>query len=98
MKSWAKLFLGFLFLMAVPFLAQADCVVLSSITGYTVSDYHNILIYRGDTPIALIKTFDFISNGSELRLLKDVVCSYDSSVFLLDGNEVIDVNDVKKLN
>lgn len=87
-------FLAFL----LPKMALADCVYLSNVTGYEVSNYHNIILYNGNTPIALMKIFSFIYQGSSLRLLKTgLICSYTSNVFLADENDTVDVNEVEKL-
>ena len=44
----------------------------------------------------LIKTYCYIYESSEITILKDEFCSYDSNVIVIDG-EVCDVNEVEFL-
>lgn len=93
-----KILLSIFLLFIWSSFACADCVDLSSATSYTVSNMHNILLYKHGAPFALVKTFSFIYPGSNLQTLKTAfVCSYDSSVFLLDGNDLVDVTQVTRL-
>lgn len=44
----------------------------------------------------LIKTYCYIYESSEISILKDEFCSYDTNVLVVDG-EVCDVNEVEFL-
>ena len=75
----------------------ADCVYgAKSKTQYVVLDSHTILLKGGIGSDILIKSLSFFSKNSELTILKDSFCSYDTAVLYVNG-EVVDVSVVKKL-
>ena len=76
--------------------ANADCVVGASIaTSYSILDSSTIII-NGPSKM-LIKTYcHCFYAGTQITVLKDSFCSYDSAVLYVDGTAV-DVQDVKRL-
>jgi hypothetical protein len=75
---------------------QADCIYgAKDSRSFQVID-SNTLILKGYKNI-LVKTFCFIYPSSNITVLKDSFCDYDSSVLYIDG-EVCDTNEVRDLN
>lgn len=76
----------------------ADCVLgAKDKTGFVVLDSHTIMLKGGYGPDIIIKTFASIYRSSEVSVLKDSFCSYDSAVLYIDG-EVADANQVTKID
>lgn len=103
-KKWIdkKLFITSLsmsILIAIhPQSALADCVYWAKEkTRFQVLDSTTIFLTGGVGGSILTKIFCCIYKTSELAVLKDSFCSYDSAVFYIDG-EVYDVRDVKKVD
>ncbi len=77
--------------------AHADCVINArSKTKVTIVDSHTIILSGGIGPDIMIKSWAFFNRFSEITVLKDSFCSYESDVLLVDG-QVEDVNQVTKL-
>jgi len=77
--------------------AIADCVYgAKNKTTFVVVDSHTILLKGGAGPNILIKSFSFFYPTSQLTVLKDSFCSYESAVLYVDGN-VVDASEVKKI-
>jgi hypothetical protein len=75
--------------------AMADCVVGAKMAlSYTVLDSHTIVLKVGNG--ILIKSFHFFNSASQVSVLKDSFCDYESAVLYVDG-EVVDVQQVKRL-
>ena len=75
---------------------KADCVYgAKGSTSFKVLD-SNTIILQGYKNI-LVKTSCFISSTSEVSILKDDFCDYDSNVLYIDG-EACDVNQVRNLD
>jgi hypothetical protein len=78
--------------------AMADCVSgAQSKTRFQTLDSETILLTGGYGGRIVIKIFCCAYASSNLTILKDDFCSFDSSVLYLDG-EVVDVRDVKKID
>jgi hypothetical protein len=76
-------------------MAWAGCADLSGATGWSRIDTHKIIIYRGNSAIALLEIpYCYIYSTSEIRLIKDYVCNWDKIV--IDG-EVCDIRKVVRL-
>jgi hypothetical protein len=77
--------------------ASADCVVNAKAKlRFQVLDSHTILFTGGGGSDFIVKTFAFVTRGSDIRILKDDFCSHDSAVLYIDG-EVADARQVTKL-
>ena len=75
---------------------KADCVFgAKDSSTFQIID-SNTLILKGYKNI-LIKTFCFVYPTSNVTVLKDSFCDYDSNVLYVDG-EVCNVNEVKDLD
>jgi len=75
----------------------ADCVNgAKDKTKYTRLDSHSVVLQGGYGSGILIKTYCFIYGSSEVQVLKDDFCSYESAVLYIDGN-VCDANQVTKI-
>lgn len=75
--------------------AYADCVVGAKLAlSYVVVDSHTIILKVGNG--ILIKSFAFFHTGSEVTVLKDSFCDFESAVLYVDG-EVVDAQQVKRL-
>lgn len=78
--------------------AHADCVVgAKSETSFRVLDSNTILLSGGYPAQILIKSFSFFSPTSNVSVLKDDFCDFDSNVLYVDG-ETVDVQQVKEIN
>lgn len=76
----------------------ADCVYgAKDKTSFTVLDNHTVILQGGYGPDIVIKTYAFIYSSSDITVLKDDFCSYDSAVLYIDG-EVADANQVTKVD
>ena len=77
--------------------ALADCVFgAQAKTNFIVLDNHTIILTGGYGSKILIKTFAFLNTGSQLTVLKDSFCSFESAVLYVDG-EVVDANQVTNI-
>lgn len=77
--------------------ADAGCVLnAKSKTSYVVLDSHTILLKGGIGNDILIKSFAFFYPSSQVTVLKDSFCDYESAVLYVDG-EVVDVQKVEGL-
>jgi hypothetical protein len=77
--------------------ANADCVLnAKSKTSYMVLDSHTILLKGGIGKDILIKSFAFFYSTSQVTVLKDNFCDFESSVLYVDG-QVVDAQQVKGL-
>lgn len=75
----------------------ADCVYgAKDKTKYTKLDNHSIVLQGGYGNGILIKTYCSIYGSSEVQVLKDDFCSYESAVLYIDG-QVCDANQVTKI-
>lgn len=89
-----KIFIS-LVLLVISFCALAECVNLYGATSFTVPRPLSVILYRYGQPFVLIKTFSVISLGDDVQLLKTgFVCSAESGVFLLNGVELVNVNQI----
>lgn len=78
--------------------AQADCVFgAKDKTSFIVLDSHTILLQGGIGADIMIKTYSFLTRHSDVLVLKDSFCSYESAVLYVDG-ETADANQVEKLD
>lgn len=77
--------------------AQADCVFNAKAkTTFKVLDSHTILFTGGFGPDFVVKVFELVSSLSNVSILKDDFCSFESAVLYIDG-EVVDAQRVTKL-
>jgi hypothetical protein len=77
--------------------ANADCILnAKSKTTYVALDSHTILLRGGIGRDILIKSFAFFYSTSQVTVLKDNFCDYESSVLYVDG-EAVDAQQVKGL-
>jgi len=75
----------------------ADCVYgAKDKTKYTRLDNHSVVLQGGYGNNILIKTYCSIYSSSEIQVLKDDFCSYDSAVLYIDG-QICDANQVSKI-
>jgi len=73
----------------------AGCVDIGTATSWSCVDTHTIIIYRGSSAIALLKIpYCFIYSSSDIRPIKDYICSWDK--IIIDG-EVCDITKVERL-
>ena len=76
-------------------IAYAGCVDVSSVTSWSRIDTHTIIVYRGSTPLALLKMpYCYIYPSSEIRFVKNYICNWDK--IIVDG-EVCDITKVERL-
>lgn len=78
--------------------ALADCVYgAKDKTSFTALDNHTIILQGGYGSDIVIKTYAFIYSSSDITVLKDSFCSYESAVLYIDG-EVVDASQVTKID
>lgn len=88
----------FLVLLVISQNIFADCVYGAKYkTSYTVLGNHAIILKGGSGADILIKSFSFFYPSSDVTVLKDSFCSYDSAVLYVDG-ETVDANQVERLD
>jgi hypothetical protein len=76
---------------------QADCVYgAKNKTSFKVLGSSTILLSGGYGQDILIKTYSYFYSTSDVTVLKDSFCSYDSAVLHIDG-EVVDAQSVTSL-
>lgn len=86
-----------LLLLMLPFSALADCIYgAKDKDAFVVLDSHTILLQGGYGSDIVIKTYCFIYRTSEVTVLKDDFCSFESAALYIDG-EVCDANQVTKV-
>jgi hypothetical protein len=77
---------------------RADCAYgAKSKTQFQILDSNTILLTGGYGGQIVVKIYCCVMQSSNVTVLKDDFCSYESSVLYIDGN-VIDVRDVKKID
>ncbi len=87
---------AFLVFMWAPY-CYAGCVNgAKDKSSFIVLDNHTFVLQGGSGSDILVKTFAFIRSNSEITVLKDSFCSYDSSAIYIDG-EVASLKQVEKL-
>lgn len=75
--------------------AWAGCADLSNVTNWSEINTHKIIMYRKSKAIAVLDIpYCTILKSSDIRLVKDNVCSWDKIVV---SGEVCDVRSVEKL-
>lgn len=78
--------------------AHADCVYgAKSKTRFQALDSSTILLTGGYGGTIIAKIYCCVYSSSNVTVLKDDFCSFDDSVFYIDG-EIKEVRDVKKIN
>ena len=78
--------------------AMADCVYgAKSKTRFQALDSNTILLTGGYGGAIVVKIYCCVHSSSDVTVLKDDFCTYDSAVLYIDG-EVVDVRDVKKID
>lgn len=93
MKTAFSVLLSFCF-----FVTRADCVYnAKQCQTYQLINNNTIILKDcyGSNDI-IIRTYCYLYNYSEILILKDEFCSYDSNVIVID-EEVCDVNEVEFL-
>ena len=76
---------------------QADCVYgAKDKTSFQVLDGNTLMLTGGYGSNIIIKTYSYFYSSSDVRVLKDSFCSYESAVLYIDG-EVVDAQQVTKL-
>ena len=86
-----------LLLLGISTSAFADCVYgAKDKSSFVVLDSHTLLLKGGYGGDIIVKTYCFINRTSEITVLKDDICSYESSTLYIDG-QVCDANQVTKL-
>lgn len=76
-------------------ITYADCVDVSSVTAWSRVNAHTIIIYVGETPLALLKLpYCYIYSTSEIKFIKDYICNWDQMIV---DEEVCDIKEVKRL-
>jgi hypothetical protein len=77
--------------------ANAECVLgAQEATTFRVLDTHTIVLSGGPSGAILIKSFAFFNSSSNVSVLKDDFCDFDSNVLYVDG-EAVDVQQVKAI-
>jgi hypothetical protein len=96
--SWKAHLLGAAILLtSLATTANADCALnAKSKTSFVVLDSHTIILKGGFGKDILIKSFAFFHSSSDVTVLKDDFCDFESNVLYVDG-ETIDVQQVKNI-
>ena len=77
--------------------ALADCVLnAKSKSAYVILDSHTLILQGGIGKDIVLKSYHFFHNGSQVTVLKDNFCDFESAVLYVDG-ELVDVQQVKSL-
>ncbi len=75
----------------------ADCVYgAKDKASFVVLDSNSVVLNGGYGSDILIKTYCYIYSSSDIQILKDDFCDYESAVMYIDG-KVCDVNQIKKI-
>ena len=89
-----KLIISYLLLFSI---LNADCVYgAKDKTSFVILDTNSIVLKGGYGSNILIKTYCYMYSSSNIQVLKDDFCDYESAVIYVDG-EVCDANQVKSL-
>lgn len=99
-KSAKRALLAFVSLMSLTVTARAnaDCVYgAKSASGFSIVGSNTIILTGVPGGNILLKTFHFFFAGDRVTVLKDSFCDFESSVLYVNG-EVVDVNEVRRLN
>jgi hypothetical protein len=65
----------------------AGCVInAKSKQWFVVLDSHTFVLQGGLGPDILVKTYAFLYRNSQITVLKDNFCSFDSSAIYIDGD------------
>lgn len=76
-------------------MAWAGCADLSGATGWARIDTHQIIIYRGRTPLALLDiSYCYIYPTSRIRFIRNYVCDWEKIII---DREVCDIIKVERL-
>ena len=65
-------------------------------SSFIVLDNHTFVLQGGFGSDILIKTYAYVRSSSEITVLKDSFCSYDTSAIYIDG-ELAQLKQVEKL-
>jgi|GEM_PF-1893698 len=77
--------------------SSADCILSAkSKTSYVILDSHTLILKGGIGKDVLVKSYHFFNSASQITVLKDSFCDYESAVLYVDG-EVVDAQQVKSL-
>lgn len=77
--------------------AIADCVYsVKSYTSFVILDSHTLILKGGPGKDIMLKSFAFFYSSSQVTVLRDSFCDYESSVLYVDGQPV-DIQQVKWL-
>jgi hypothetical protein len=83
--------------LGVPIVATGDCILnAKSKTSYVILDSHTILLKGGIGNDILIKSFAFFNTASQVTVLKDSFCDFETAVLYVDG-QTVDAQQVKGL-
>ena len=75
--------------------AWADCVDLSNVSNWSDINNHRVVMYQKNKAIATLEIpYCSIFKASEIRLIKDTVCSWDK---IIVSGKICDVRKVEKL-
>jgi hypothetical protein len=75
----------------------AGCVYgAKSKSAFIVLDNHTFVLKGGYGSDILVKTYAYVRRNSEITVLKDSFCSYDSSAIYIDG-ELAALKQVERL-
>ncbi len=92
-----KLINAMIFISLLITVSQADCVYgAKDKTSFQVLDSNTLLLKGGYGSNIIIKTYAYFYSSSDVQVLKDSFCSYDSAVLYIDG-EVVDAQKVTKI-
>jgi hypothetical protein len=73
----------------------AGCADIGSATSWARVNTHTIIVYRGSTPVALLKIpYCYIYSTSDIRIIKSYVCSWDK---IIVDDEICDISKVERL-
>ena len=77
--------------------SQADCVYgAKDKTSFQVLDGNTLMLKGGYGSNIIIKTYSYFYSSSNVQVLKDSFCSYDSAVLYIDG-EVVNAQQVTRI-
>jgi hypothetical protein len=65
-------------------------------SSFIVLDNHTFVLQGGSGSDILVKTYAYVRSSSEITVLKDSFCSYDTSAIYIDG-ELAQLKQVEKL-
>ncbi len=92
-----KFLIKFTLFISLSLSMNADCVYgAKDKLNFVVLDSNTIVLKGGYGSDILIKTYCYIYSTSNIQILKDSFCDYESAVIYIDS-QVCDANQVKKL-